>query len=122
MISILASFLSDIEQQVALDGHFSDWTRIEAGVPQGSILGPILFLIYINDFIEIVDSNINIFADDTFIFRITDQNSIEILTTTWAHEWKIIFNTDISKQAVDVVFSNRRSPATLTLYSLLVSH
>ena len=80
MISILASFLSDREQRVALDGQFSDWTRIEAGVPQGSILGPILFLTYINDLIEIVDSNIKIFADDTFIFRIADQNWTQILT------------------------------------------
>ena len=112
---------------MALDGQFSDWTGIESGLPQDSILGPIRFLIYINELIQIVDYNIKVFADDTFIFRIADQNSTEILTndlnkiTTWAHEWKMVFNPDISKQAVEVVFSSRRSRATLTLYSLLVS-
>ena len=69
MISILSSFLSDREQQVILDGQFSDWAKIEAGVRQG----PIHFLIDINNIIEIVDSNTKIFADDTFIFRTADQ-------------------------------------------------
>ena len=117
IISILSSFLSDREQRVILDGQFSDWAKIEAGVPQGSILGPILFLIYINDIIEIVDSNIKIFADDTFIFRTADQQSTEILTndlnkiSIWANKWKMVFNPDISKQAVEVIFSNKRSPS-----------
>ena len=117
MINILENFLSDREQRVALDGQFSDWARIEAGVPQGSILGPILFLIYINDLIEIVDSNIKIFADDTFIFCKADQNSTEILTndlnkiTTWAHKWKMSFNPNLDKQAVEVIFSNKRTPS-----------
>ena len=116
MINILKSFLSDREQRVVLDGQFSDWVSIESGVPQGSILGPLLFLVYINDLIEEVDSNIKVFADDTFIYRQADQNSTEVLSndlekiTNWAHKWKMVFNPDMSKQAVEVIFSNKSIP------------
>jgi len=118
MINILENFLSDRMQRVAMNGSTSHWAEIEAGVPQGSILGPILFLVYINDIIESVESDIRIFADDTFIFRIADQNSTKLLNddlqriTTWANKWKMLFNPDITKQAVEVVFSNKRSPTT----------
>ena len=114
MLDILTSFLKNRKQRVTLDGECSDWADLEAGVPQGSILGPILFLIYINDLIDEVSSDIRIFADDTFIFRIVDPSSTYELTqdlekiTRWAHRWKMIFNPDISKQAVEIVFSNKR--------------
>ena len=116
MINILNSFLSDREQRVTIDGQASDWVEIEAGVPQGSILGPLLFLVYINDLVEEVDSNIKIFADDTFIFRKADQNSTALLSqdlekiTNWAHKWKMVFNPP-SKPAVEVLFSKKRTPS-----------
>ena len=115
MLAILESFLVDRQQRVTLDSECSDWAGIEAGVPQGSILGPILFLIYINDLFEVVSSDIRIFADDTFIFRIIDQSSALELSrdldriTDWAHAWKMLFNPDLSKQAVEVVFSKKRT-------------
>ena len=79
------------------------------------ILGPILLLIYINDIIEIVDSDVRIFADDTFIFRKADQHSSVALNrdleniTKWAFQWKMLFNPDISKQAIEVIFSNKNT-------------
>ena len=118
MLNILSSFLAEREQRVIIDGKFSSWANIEAGVPQGSILGPILFLVYINDLIDEVDSEIKIFADDTFIFRIVDQNCTEKLNqdldkiTAWAHSWKMSFNPSITKQAVEVCFSNKPTPST----------
>ena len=98
-----------------MDGKFSNWAEIEAGVPQGSILGPILFLVYINDLIDCVDSEIRIFADDTFIFRVVDENSTTKLNqdlekiTEWANQWKMIFNPDITKAAVEITFSRKRT-------------
>ena len=80
-IKIIHSFLENREQRVAIDGFSSDWGQISAGVPQGSILGPLLFLIYINDITEIVSSDIRLFADDTFIFRIADQQSTQLLNS-----------------------------------------
>ena len=60
-----ADYLSDRKQRVVLPGAVSDWTDIRAGVPQGSILGPLLFLLYINDIVQDIGSNIRLFADDT---------------------------------------------------------
>ena len=116
MINILGNFLSERMQRVAMNGSTSQWAKVEAGVPQGSILGPILFLVYINDIIESVESDIRIFADDTFIFRIADQQSTKLLNedleriTIWANKWKMLFNPDMTKQAVEVVFSHKRQP------------
>lgn len=116
-INIISSFLQNRKQRVVMDGKFSNWAEIEAGVPQGSILGPILFLVYINDLIDCVDSEIRIFADDTFIFRVVDENSTTKLNqdlekiTEWANQWKMIFNPDITKAAVEITFSRKRTPS-----------
>ena len=59
------SYLSNRKQRVVLPGAVSDWVFIQAGVPQGSILGPLLFLLYINDIVHDIGSNIRLFADDT---------------------------------------------------------
>ena len=55
-----------------LPGGSSAWTPIKAGVPQGSILGSLLFLLYINDIVEDINSSIRLFADDTSLYIIVD--------------------------------------------------
>ena len=62
-------FLSNRKQRVSVNGALSDITYVTAGVPQGSVLGPILFLLYINDINENVQSSIRLFADDRIIYR-----------------------------------------------------
>ena len=65
LLSWFESYLSERRQRVILPGTQSDWNYIYAGVPQGSILGPLLFLLYINDIVKDIQSNIRLFADDT---------------------------------------------------------
>ena len=62
-------------QRVLLNGQTSKWSQIKAGVPQGSVLGPLLFLVYINDLPEGLTSNVKLFADDTSIFSVVWESS-----------------------------------------------
>ena len=66
----LVSYLSNRFQRVTISGGISDLVEILAGVPKGSILGPLLFLLFINDIVRKVNSNIRLFGDDTTIYII----------------------------------------------------
>ena len=68
LINLLKSYLSNWKQRVLINGSESDWGQIESGVPQVSVLGPLLFLIYINDLDIGIKSHIKFFADDTSLF------------------------------------------------------
>ena len=71
----LENYLSGRHQKVVLNGQTSSWRPVLAGVPQGSILGPLLFLIYINDLPDELKSNTKLFVDDTSLFSIVkDEN------------------------------------------------
>ena len=79
----------------------SEWISISAGVPQGSILGPLLFLVYLNDIVLDIDSTIRLFADDTSLYMIVDNplhtantlNQDLVKISTWADKWLVTFNT-----------------------------
>ena len=68
LLDTLTNFLKDRKQRVVLNGQYSTWTNVEAGVPQGSIFGPLLFLICINDLPENLVSNPELLVDDTSLF------------------------------------------------------
>ena len=86
-----ADYLSDRKQRVVLPCAASDWTDIRAGVPQGSILGPLLFLLYVNDIVQDIGSNIRLFADDTSLFIIVDDPDLDKISN-WASKWLVTFN------------------------------
>ena len=69
LINWIEQWLTDRKQRVVVDGEVSSWKSVLSGVPQGSVLGPILFLVYINDLEEGVTGKILKFADDTKLFR-----------------------------------------------------
>ena len=85
-----------------MPGANSDWVFIRAGVPQGSILGPLLFLLYINDIVLDIKSNIRLFADDTSLFIIVENpfeaaniiNNDLAKITRWAGMWLVSFNAE----------------------------
>ena len=95
-------------------GAISSWSHTNAGVPQGSILGPLLFLIFINDIVININSNIRLFADDTSLFLIVEdptesaqqlQEDIYAISA-WADDWKVSFN---SSKTISVIFSRKQN-------------
>ncbi len=111
LLCTIENFLCNRSQRVVLNGKESSWNMLYSGVPQGSVLGPLLFLIYINDLSDNVSANMKLFADDSSIFlKVNDINVTQITLmsdlqqiTRWAHQWKMSFNPDI-KQAVEIIF------------------
>ena len=117
---------------MVLNGQCSSWSSVLAGVPQGSILGSLLFLIYINDLHDDLESSVKLFADDTSLFStVYDPNmSAHQLDkdlkkiSDWAYNWKMILNPDLSKQAQEVIFSrktNKISHPTTTFNTVPVA-
>ena len=75
LYNLLGNYLSDRFQRVILNAQTSSWRPVTAGFPQGSILGPLLFLVYINDLPNELKSSVKLFADETSLFAIVkDKN------------------------------------------------
>ena len=93
---------------MVLNGFPADYSTIESGVSQGSVLGPLLFLIYINDLERNIKSDVKFSADDTMLFSIVSDPVISAnelnqdlkVISQWAYQWKMEFNPDPNKQAV----------------------
>ena len=80
---LLENYLSGRLERVVLNGQTSSWRPVLAGVPQGSILGPLLFLIYINDLPDELKSNAKLFADDTPLFSIVKDENESVNTLNY---------------------------------------
>ena len=98
-----------------LNGQVSAWASVNAGVPQGSILGSLLFLIYINDLPDNLSSNVKLFVEEVSFFSVTHDVNVSATElndhlkkiSSWAFQWKMSFNPDVNKQAQEVIFNRK---------------
>ena len=115
LLLLIQSFLSGRKQRTVLNGQSSNWGDISAGVPQGSILGPLFFLVYINDLAVGLKCTVKLFADDTSLFTVVEDSNAasndmnhDLHFTQWAQAWRMSFNPDPQKQAVEFTFSREK--------------
>ena len=121
-LSWIRAFLGDRSQTVVLEGEESGSVPVTSGVPQGSVLGPILFLVYINDLPEELSSQVRLFADDTAVYLTVGgpddgaalQTDLDRLSV-WENQWDMEFNPS-KCQVVRVTTS--RSEVITTVYML----
>ena len=113
LLFLLKNYLFNRKQRVAING-------VKSGVPQGSVLGPLLFLIFINDLPDKLICNPKLFADDVSLNAVMYEKNVctNFLNDDlkrlyeWSIKWKMIFNLDLTKPTEEVIFTNRN----LTLY------
>ena len=102
VVEWVESWLTGRKQRVVLNGKMSEWTQVDSGVPQGSVLGPTCFMIYINDInmaVNTITGIISKFADDTKVGRVVEedkdreglQRDLDNLMD-WSVEWQMLFN------------------------------
>lgn len=94
----IKNFLTNRQQRVKVNSSYSDYSAVTSGIPQGSILGPLLFIIYINDLPECINSSCKIFADDTKLYNNASNQSIiqnDLLNLLeWSRLWPLSFNVN----------------------------
>ena len=101
LVKWIEQWLTKRNQQVTLENHVSSKLPVKSGVPQGTVLGPLMFLLYINDIDENISSTVRLFADDCVMYRIIDslEDSLCLqrdLSTilNWTKMWQMQLNID----------------------------
>ena len=123
LLDWIRSYLANRQQQVVINGKSSGYHHINCGVPQGSVLGPLLFLVYINDIVDNLESTSYLFADDQSLWKDIDKNDpnetesainqdLETLHS-WSLQWLLPFNAN---KTVYMIFSKRRNKPNFSLY------
>ena len=121
LLKWIENLLIGRQQKVILNGSSSKWNYVTSGVPQGSVLGPLLFILYVNDITDGLQSTLEMFADDSKLYRIIrnpcdsealrqDLNHI----SNWSKLWLLKFNTT----KCSVIHLGRNAKATYTLFNL----
>ena len=99
VLAWIKAFLSNRKQGVVIEGESSPWTTVGSGIPQGSVLGPTLFAVFINDMPSYISSCCKMFADDAKIYRavscIEDARTLQMDVDNmvqWSKKWQLSFN------------------------------
>ena len=95
----IEAFLSNRKQRVMINGSFSEWRPVTSGIPQGSVLGPILFIIYISDLPEVIKCYIKLYADDAKAYSVVNYQpqKVEVQydvrkSEIWSIDWQMFYN------------------------------
>ena len=124
LLDWIENYLSDRSQRVFIGTSYSRSERILAGVPQGSVLGPLLFLIYVNDITESLLSIVRLFADDTSL-ACTTSNTVDLesilnhdldIITKWSKQWLLTFNA----AKTEVLYFGNQQPPVLNFNDTLL--
>jgi hypothetical protein len=108
-----SDYLTERYQRGIINGQTSDWTKLSSGVPQGAVLGPLLFLVFLNDIVYVIrHCSIRMFADDTCLFIVVDNRdeSSELVNadlneiSSWANKWLVDFSPVKTK---GIIISNK---------------
>ena len=117
----IADFLSGRSQQVVVEGCASGKVPVTSGVPQGSVLGPVLFLVYINDIADKTSSAVRLFADDTIIYRpittVNDQTTLQKDLNALDH-WSRVWQMEFHPSKCQTLHITRSPKPLLTNYNL----
>lgn len=112
----IAAYLTYRKQFVSFRDSISSVVTVDSGVPQGSVLGPLLFLIYINDIVHDIPVNIKLFADDCVLYNEINTKADQILlnsalqkVASWCHQWQMVIN---SEKTVFMRITHRKKPLT----------
>ena len=113
-------WLTERIQRVVVDGEASSFVKVNSGVPQGTVLGPLMFLLFINDIHENLDSTLRLFADDALLYRsintmndtIILQNDIDKLVS-WSKTWQMQFNVT---KCHTMKISRKKEPVLIDYY------
>ena len=99
ILNWIRTWLTDRTQRVFLNGESSTSVKVSSGVPQGTVLGPLMFLLYINDITKSITSPLRLFADDCLLYRVINlQSDVTILQqdldklSEWVQIWQLRFN------------------------------
>ena len=99
VLAWISELLSNRTQRVSVNNSLSSWSKVTSGAPQGSVLGPVLFIIYVNELPDLVDSTMKMYADDTKLYRSVMsredaqkmQDDLDVLSD-WSKKWLLQFN------------------------------
>jgi hypothetical protein len=123
LLKWLRSYLSNRFQRVVVEGTNSTWEKVNAGVPQGSLLGPLLVPIYINDITNDIQSEAFLFTDDTMILDVVDSpttsavklNTVLASISSWADKWMATMNPSKTRSIIFSVYNNNPDHPRLLL-------
>ena len=121
LLTWIKSFVSSRVQQVVVDGQQSNLTAVTSGVPQGTVLAPLLFLCFINDLPNGIKSKIKLYADDVLLYNTIHsqedchnlQQDLNLLEE-WATKWKMSFN--LQKMNVNFLGSSTKNTQFFSQY------